>query len=109
MAINTIYRGTPFSVTATGSTSASASFSCPTGSQCYITDIAASSDKAGAIVLAQQGSTTLWQVQMATTAAGNNSFQEQFESSLLCPINTNPSVSTTGTSVCCANIAGYYL
>ena len=109
MAINTLFRGTPFSATATGSTTCTASFTCPTGSTCYITDISGSTDKAGATMIAQTGSTTLWQIQLATTAAGMNAIQEQLESPLLCVAGANPSVTVTGTSVCCANISGYYL
>lgn len=109
MAITQI-KGTPFSATATGSTSATATFSAPNaGSLLYITDIAGSTDKAGALLTVQQGSTTIWQVQLATTAAGINAFWETFASPLACPAGANATVTVTGTSACEANVAGYYL
>ena|ERR1700694_2821209 len=109
MAITTT-KGTPFSATATGSTTATATFNAPaTTSLLYITDIAGSTDKAGAVLIVQQGSTTIWQIQLATTAAGINAFDQQFAAPLACPAGASASVNVTGTSVCDANIAGYYL
>lgn len=103
-------KGSPYSATATGSTTATASFSAPLStSLLYITDVAASTDKAGATLLVQQGSTTIWEIQLATTAAGINAFQEQFATPLACPAGASASVVVTGTSVCAANISGYYL
>lgn len=109
MAITTI-KGAPFSATNTGSTSATATFSAPSATALlYITDIAASTDKAGAVLLVQQGSTTIWQIQLATTAAGLNAFWETFASPLPCPAGASATVTVTGTSACEANVAGYYL
>ena len=109
MAITNV-KGTPFSATATGSTTATATFAAPnSASLLYITDIAGSTDKAGAVLIVQQGSTTIWQVQLATTAAGITAFDQQMLSPLACPAGASASVNVTGTSVCCANIAGYYL
>lgn len=109
MAITQI-KGTPFSATTTGTSSATATFAAPNAtSLLYITDIAGSSDTALATLLVKQGSTTIWQIQLSTTAAGINAFEEQFEAPLACPAGANASVVVTGTSACCANIAGYYL
>lgn len=109
MAITNI-KGTPFSATATGSNTATASFSAPTTSSLlYITDIAGSSDTVAAVLLVKQGSTTIWQIQLSTTAAGINAFYEQFAAPLSCPAGASASVVVTGTTTCQANIAGYYL
>lgn len=103
-------KGTPFSATNAGSTAATATFTAPNaGSLLYITDIAASTDKAGTVLLVQQGSTTIWQIQLATTAAGSNAFWQTFAAPLACPAGANATVTVTGTSACEANVAGYYL
>lgn len=107
MATNRQERGTPFSVTATGSTSAVASKAGVVGATQYITDIAGSSDKAGALLLVKQGTTTIWQVQLATTAAGINAFQQTFSQPLSSAVGALVSVTVDGTAVCDANIAGF--
>ena len=108
MAITNV-KGSPTSATATNSTSAVATITGIAGSTIYITDIAGSSDKAGSLLLVKQGTTVIWQVQLATTAAGINAFDQQF----MCPLSgvSGGSVSVTvdGTSACYANIAGYVL
>lgn len=55
--------GSPFSATATHATSAVATIAGIANKIHYITDIAASTDKVGALLLIKQGSTVLWQVQ----------------------------------------------
>lgn len=108
MAITTT-KGTPVSATATSSTSAVATVAGVTGSTNYVTDISGSSDKAGALLLVKQGSTTIWQVQLATTAAGMNAFHHSFTSPLPSAVGASISVTVDGTSACYANIAGYQL
>ena len=107
MSTNKQDRGTPFSKTATGSTSAVASQTGVANTQYYITDIAASTDKAGALLLVKDGTTVIWQLQIATTAAGINAIQESFTMPLPCTIGNLASVTVDGTAVCNANIAGF--
>lgn len=107
MATNKQERGTPFAVTAEGSTSAVATkTAAATGTQ-YITDIAGSSDKAGSFLIVKQGTTTIWKVQLATTAAGINAFQQTFSTPLPGVLGGTVSVTVDGTTVCEANIAGF--
>lgn len=109
MALNKQYNGTPFSVTATHATAAVASKAAEAGKRHYITDVAASSDKAGAILIVKQGTTVVFQVQVATTAAGINAFSHQFASPIAAAENALVSVEIDGTSACYANIGGYTL
>lgn len=101
--------GTPFSVTATHATAAVASFAGVTNGVNYITDISASSDKAGALLLVKQGTTVVWRSQVATTAAGNNSYEHTFSTPIPSAVGALVSVEIDGTSVCHANIAGFTL
>lgn len=75
----------------------------------YITDVAGSSDKAGSLLLVKQGTTVVWQVQLATTAAGINAFSHQFASPILAASGASISVTVDGTAACYANIGGFYL
>lgn len=97
-----IDRGTPFSETATHATAAVASHAASGTKAYHITDIAVSSDKAGAICLVKQGTTTIFQLQVG---AGN------FAKSFMVPLRGAPgalvSVEIDGTSACKANISGY--
>lgn len=105
----TVWKGAPVSATATNATSAVATVSGVTGAINYITDISGSSDKAGALLLVKQGTTVVWQVQLATTAAGMNAFEHTFASPIPSAAGASISVTVDGTSVCYANIAGYQL
>ncbi len=102
-------RGTPFSQTATHATSAVASQAGATGVQYFITDIAASTDKAGGILLVKDGTTVIFQLQIATTAAGINAFEKSFKTPLACTVGNLASVTIDGTAACKANISGYAL
>jgi len=99
--------GSPFQATATHATSAVATVSGITDKTHYITDIAGSTDKAGALLLVKQGSTVIWQVQMAASAAGNCAFQQSFQTPLKAPASTDVSITVDGSSVCDSNIAGF--
>lgn len=101
--------GTPFSVTATHATSAVATNAGVAGKTHYITEIAGSTDKAGALLLVKQGSTLLWAVQLAATAAGNVSFCQTFNTPLKAELGAAVSVTVDGTSVCYSNLAGFTL
>lgn len=96
--------GTPFNATATHATSAVASVAAVTGKVHYITDIAVSSDKAGAILLVKQGTTTIWQMQV-----GAGALSYQFSSPLTAATSALVSAEIDGTSACKANIAGFTL
>jgi len=101
--------GDAFVVTHTHATAASASKAGVAGKTHYITDISASSDKAGSLLLVKQGTTTIWQVQLAATVAGNLAYSHTFSSPLKAAAGALVSVSIDGTSVCDANIAGFTL
>lgn len=101
--------GDPFSVSVTHSTAAVASKAGVAGKVHYVTDISGSTDKAGALLEVKQGTTVIWQVQLATTAAGINAFTHQFSSPLSGVDGGLVSISVTGTSACYANIAGFTL
>ena len=99
--------GLLITATATHATAASASVTGVAGMKYYITDISASTDKAGALLLVKQGSTTIWQVQLAATAAGNLAYSHSFQAPLIATSGALVSVTVDGTAVCKANIAGY--
>lgn len=102
-------RGTAFSVAVSHATSAVASQAGITGSVMYITDIAGSSDKAGSLLTVKQGTTVVWEVQLATTAAGINAFNHSFTTPIAAASGALVSVTVDGTSLCKANIAGFYI
>jgi hypothetical protein len=97
--------GEPFQVTATHATAASASKAAATGKVHYITDASASSDKAGAILLIKDGTTTIWQVQMPA----NGSVNLHFVNPLKGTSGNAVSVDVDGTAACKSNIAGFTL
>ena len=101
--------GQLITATATHATAAVASVAGATGLKYYITDIAASSDKAGAIILVKQGTTTLFQLQIATTAAGITAFSHSFSQPLEAAVGALVSCEVDGTSACKANIVGFSL
>jgi len=102
-------RGTSFQVTATNATAALASNAGVAGRVHYITDISASSDKAGALLLVKQGTTVIWQSQVAATAAGTLAYEHTFSTPLTGAVGALVSVEIDGTAVCHANIAGFSL
>ena len=95
--------GDPFQGTATHATLATATIAAVTGKQHYITDIAASSDKAGAIVLVKQGTTTIWQIQLLANDRLDHSFVTPLEGA----VGALVSIEVDGTAACKANIAGF--
>ena len=101
--------GSRFSATATHATAAVATKAAETGVTQYITDISASTDKAGAILLVKQGTTVIWQVQLAATAAGTLVHSHSFVTPLAGANGALVSVEVDGTSACKANISGYSL
>ena len=96
--------GTRFSETATHATAAVASHAGVSGKAYHITHVAVSSDKAGAILLIKQGTTTLWQLQI-----GASKHEETFDPPLVGAVGALVSAEIDGTSACKANISGYEL
>lgn len=95
-------RGTAFSVTATHATAASASKAGVADMTHYITDVSASSDKAGSIILVKQGTTTIWQ-----DIVGAGHYNHTFSTPLAAASGALVSVDIDGTAACKANIAGF--
>ena len=102
-------RGLLITATATHATAAVASVTGVAGLKYYVTDISASSDKAGALLLVKQGTTVIWRSQVATTAAGDNSYEHTFSQPLEGAVGALVSVEIDGTAVAHANIAGFSL
>lgn len=102
-------KGALITATATHATAASASVTGVAGLKYYITDVSASSDKAGALMLVKQGTTVIWRTQVATSAAGINSYNHTFSQPLEAAVGALVSCEIDGTSVCHANIAGFSL
>lgn len=101
--------GSAITDTTTHATSAVASVAGVAGTKYYITDVSGSSDKAGSLLLVKQGTTTIWQVQIATTAAGINAYSHTFSQPLEGAVGALVSVTVDGTAACKANIAGFSL
>lgn len=97
--------GKPFQATTTHATAASASKAAATGKTHYITDASASSDKAGAILLIKDGTTTIWQVQMPANGSVNLHFVQPLKGTSGAAV----SVDVDGSSACKANISGFTL
>jgi len=102
-----LLRGAPFADTTSHATSAVASVAGITGATHYITDISGSSDKAGSLLTVKQGTTVIWEVQLAATAVGNLAYNHSFQAPLLASSGALVSVTVDGTSLAKANIAGY--
>ena len=96
--------GTRVYATATDATAATATIAAVAGQKIYITDVIASSDKAGSIMLVKDGTTTIWQVQV-----GVGNFSHHFETPLVTTAGASASVSIDSTSAGKANIAGVQL
>lgn len=99
-----IDNGDAFSVTASHTTAAVASKAGVTGKTHYITGVSVSSDKAGAILLVKQGTTTIWQMQI-----GASFHTVQFDLPLKAAGDALVSAEIDGTSACKANINGFTL
>lgn len=101
-----LQHGQAFAVTATNATSSVATKAAVAGTKYYITGIAGSSDKAGSVLIVKDGVTVIWQIQLATTAAGINAFQEDFIVPLEATVGNAVSVTVDSTTVGYANICG---
>lgn len=96
--------GQSFSETATHATAAVASHAAVSGKTYHITSISVSSDKAGAICLVKQGTTTIFQLQVGASAQSKT-----FDPPLKGASGALVSVEIDGTSACKSNIQGYEL
>lgn len=104
MATNKQQFGTPFTVSATGTTSATATQAGIAGKTMYITDFSASSDLAGAIFTLKQGTTTVWE----GILPANTTWGQGFEQPIPGVSGGLVSITVNGTSVSKANISGFY-
>lgn len=102
--LNKLQHGDVFSETATHATKAEAIHTAVAGKTYYVTSVSVSSDKAGAILLIKQGTTTIWQLQVG---AGAHSIQ--FPAPLKGASGALVSAEIDGTSACKANISGIEL
>lgn len=99
--------GTNFSATATHATKAEATQAAPgAGKRFLVTDIAGSSDLAGAIlrIIEDTGGTPVVKFQLQLVANGN--FSHSFKTPIEITANKTVTLETTGTSACKANISG---
>lgn len=102
--LNKAQYGDPFYVTATHATAAVATKAAVTGKTHYVTSVSVSSDKAGAILLIKQGTTTIWQLQVGAAA-----HSVTFPIPLKGDSGALVSAEIDGTSACKANISGFTL
>ena len=94
--------GKRFYKTASGTTAATATEGAASGKTHYVTDISASSDKAGAVITVKQGTTVIWEA----IIAANGSYEHSFNTPLAGAVGALVSITIDGTSVCKSNIAG---
>lgn len=97
--------GTPFSSTAGSVFVASAIVSGLPVKTIYVTDISGSSDYAAGTIAVFDGSTILWQDRLSSTSA----YQHSFIQPLRCSVGATCTVTVSGTTVCYANVSGFYL
>lgn len=102
--MNPLDSGTRVTATATHATSAVASIAGVASQKIFITDISASSDKAGAIILVKDGSTVIWQ-----DIVGASFYIRSFVVPLVGSVGAAVSVTIDGTSLCKSNISGVQL
>ena len=100
--------GRPFKGTHTHATAALVTVAAVAGKRHYITDIAVSSDKDGAVVQVLDGATVIWQMNLTNAVTGGPYI---YWHSLVVPlIGTKGgavSITIDGTAVCKANMAGF--
>ena|SRR3990167_3425174 len=101
-------RGTPFSSTANGISSAMGSAQAVTDVVYHITDIAGSSNSGTALIqvtAANTGGTAVvvWQAQVGTAVA----YHQSFTSPLFGKPSGSVAIVVTGTGLCFANMSGY--
>lgn len=98
-------RGTPYSQTATNSTSAVCTQTGVAGQTIYVTDISGSSDKAGGLILVKDGSTVIWQDRVSNTTP----YQHTFSEPLTVSLGGTLTVTVDGTAIANSNVAGFFI
>ena len=102
--------GRPFSVTHTHATQALATKAAIAGKRHFITDIAVSSDKDGAVMQVKDGTTVIWQINVTNAVTGGPYiYDHSFVAPLIGTKGAAISITIDGSSVCKANIAGFTL
>lgn len=94
--------GQRYAQTATGTTSAVATQTGVAGKKSFITDLSASSDKAGSIILVKDGTTVIWQ-----DIVGATYYHRTFRCPLVGTPGNDVSVTIDGTLASKANLSGY--
>jgi len=98
---NVRQHGTAVHATATHATAPVAQIAAVAGQSIYITEASCSSDKAGAILLIKNGTTTIWQEQV-----GASFCNLRFDPPLACSVGALAEASIDSTSAGKANING---
>ncbi len=96
--------GTPFSATATGTTSAVATITGVAAQTIYLTDVSGSSDLAGSTITIASGGTTIWK-----DIVGAGSYKMNYITPIKVATGASATITLTGTSVCYANVSGFVL
>ena len=108
MADNRQNHGVPFRATHTHGTAALATIAAVSGKRHYITDIAISSDKDGAVVQVKDDTTVIWQMNLTNAVTGGPYiYWQSFVVPLIGSKGKAVSITVDGNSVCKANIAGF--
>lgn len=102
-------RGTWWSQTATGTSSATATEVAVVGKTHYVTDFFCASDKADAIIQIKQGTTVIWQSTLDTPSTSNDHHHHSFQTPLKGAADALVSVTIDGTSSADANLSGFTL
>lgn len=97
--------GARVSATATNATSAVSTLTGIAGQSIFVTDISGSSDKAGALILLKDGSTTIWQDRVSNTAA----YTKEFRTPIRITLGASCTVTVDGTAIANSNVAGFQL
>lgn len=100
-------RGTPFSVSAAGTSTATATQSGTTSVICYITDVSASTMSASGTVFVYGGTTVLWRELFAPSSGSQAVFQQSFSTPLTGAPGGAVSITANGTSATYVNISGF--
>ena len=102
-------KGTWWSQTATGTSSATATESAVASKTHYVTDFQCASDKADAIILIKQGTTVIWQITLDTPSTATDQSHHSFQTPLKGADGALVSVTIDGTSSADANLSGFTL
>lgn len=99
--LNKLQNGKPFKDTVTHATAAAITIAAVANKRHFVTDVEASSDKAGAILTIKAGSTVIFQIQVGATH-----YSKTFSVPLDSALGGTIVVEIDGTSACKANVQG---